>query len=125
MSNLVKEVCEYWNNKEEWETTKDLSGVFGLDRTSIINYLKKGNKLEFCKYSAKDEMRKNAKINGRLNAKRVEVFRDNISLGTFDSITEIEKESEKIFGVKLLNSNISAVCKGRQKQHKGFTFKYV
>ena len=28
-SNTIKEVCEYWNNKEEWETSTTLAEIFG------------------------------------------------------------------------------------------------
>lgn len=50
LSNLVKEVCNYWKNKEEWETDKDLVNIFGLNKATIIKYLKKGTKLEWCIY---------------------------------------------------------------------------
>ena len=39
--NIVKEVCDYWNNKKKNETTKDLARMFKLDRHTIIRYLKK------------------------------------------------------------------------------------
>ena len=42
LCNLVKSVCDYWNNKEEWETTTTLAEVFGLGRNTIREYLKKG-----------------------------------------------------------------------------------
>ncbi|NGU31094.1 hypothetical protein G6Z34_13465 [Clostridium perfringens] len=55
----------------------------------------------------------------------VEIFKDNKSLGVFESCSELERQSEKLFGVKLFQSNIGHVCLGRRKSHKGFTFKYV
>ena len=38
----------------------------------------------------------------------------------FKSTIELERQSEKLFGV-----TISRVCLGEKPQYKGFTFKYV
>ena len=52
--NLVKEVCDYWklhnNINNEGLTTKDLSIKFKLGSGTIAKYLKKGVKLNWCKY---------------------------------------------------------------------------
>lgn len=58
LSNLVKEVCEYWNNKEEWETTTDVGRVFNLSKATIREYAKSGTKLNWCSYDAKEEINK-------------------------------------------------------------------
>ena len=62
---------------------------------------------------------------GRAIGKKVEVFKDNKSLGIFSSCAELERRSKKLFGVKLFNQCISDICNGKQKHHKGFIFKYV
>lgn len=125
LSNLVKEVCEYWNQKEDWESTKDLGRLFGVSSRTIIMYLKKGIKHKWCDYNGKEELKKSVSKNGKMNGKQVEVFKDGVSVGIFDSCAELERQSEELFGVKLHNTNISAVCLENQKKHKGFTFKYV
>ncbi|MCX0396187.1 hypothetical protein LI014_02150 [Clostridium perfringens] len=122
--NIVKEVCEYWNNKRDGETTSDLANMLNLNRNTIVNYLKKGTKLGWCKYDSKKEREKGRSKKGK-NAKKVEIFKDNESLGIFESCHELERQSEELFGVKLFQSNIGHVCLGRRKSHKGFTFKYV
>ena len=43
----------------------------------------------------------------------------------FESAREIDRQSLKIFGMKLDYRNISAVCNGVQKSHKGCMFKFV
>lgn len=58
------------------------------------------------------------------NSKAVEAFKDDISLGVFQSTSEIERKSLEIFGIQLSTSNISRVCNGKRKHHKGFVFKY-
>lgn len=57
-TNLVKQVCDYWNNKEEWETVFDLTNEFGLCGTTIRKYLKKGTKLGWCDYDPEKERRR-------------------------------------------------------------------
>lgn len=125
LKNIVKEVCEYWNHKENWETVTDLGKIFALDRHTISRYLKKGTKLGWVNYNSKEEVRKSVSKNGKSNSKSVEIFKDGISLGIFESCAELERQSEDLFGVKLLTSKIGSVCLGNRKHHKGFTFKYV
>lgn len=57
LGNLVKEVCDYWKNKEEWETTADLSKIFKLSLDSVRSYLKKGVKLNWCNYDSIKEVK--------------------------------------------------------------------
>ena len=51
--NIIKEVCNYWNNKEGWETAKDLENIFKVNRCTILRYLKKGTELGWCNYIGK------------------------------------------------------------------------
>lgn len=53
------------------------------------------------------------------------IFLDNKCIGEFESAKELELKSEELFGVKLMRQNISATLRGRYKQYKGFTFRYV
>ena len=129
LSNLVKEVCDYWylhneiNN--EGLTTKDLGKIFNLNCNTIIKYLKQGNKLGWCNYDVKEEHLKGSIKGGELNGNKVEIFKYGKSLGVFKSCHELERQSEKLFGIKLNQSAISLVANGKRKHHKGFTFKYI
>lgn len=124
-SSLVKEVCDYWNNKEENETTNDLSNKFKLDKKTIRIYLKKGNEFGWCNYDPKKESIKNYVNLAISNSKRVEIFKDGKSLGVFNSCSELSRKSVELFNIKLNGSAIGAVANGKYNQHKGFTFKYV
>ncbi|XZH34234.1 hypothetical protein ACSW8L_16055 (plasmid) [Clostridium perfringens] len=125
MIDKIKKVCEYWNNKRENETTVDLGKIFNLNKSTITNYLKRGTELGWCKYDPKEEIRKCGEKSGGYNKRKVEIFKDNQSLGVFSSCSELERQSERLFGVKLLHSAISRVCSNKALQYKGFTFKYV
>ena len=120
LSNLVKLACDLWN--EGIHSTVEMGGLLKLSRCTIIRYLKKGQRLGWCNYNAKEEMRKSGKRAGGINRKQI------ICLETkkvFESATDCAKQSEEVFGVKLDTSNISSVCIGKRKHHKGFTFKYI
>lgn len=125
LKNIVKEVCEYWNNKEEWETTVDVGKVFNLGKKTISRYLKKGNFLEWCNYNSDDERIKGRRKSVKVSCKPVEIYKDGILLGTFESCAELERQSNKLFGVKLGKSAISKVCRGINARYKGYTFKYA
>lgn len=126
LGNLVKEVCNYWNNKEESETTTSLVKVFKLNKSAIIKYLNQGTRLGWCNYNPKEESRKSGVMSSKKISKKVEIFnKDKESLGIFESTMQLERESEELFEVKLSHSKISLVCNGKRDNHKGFTFKYV
>lgn len=126
--NLVKEVCEIKRNNSDLSTS-EIGETIGLDRTTVRKYLKQGDELGWCKYNAKEEMRKNyiktKEITRERRSKPIKIIKDGIELGKYPSISELEKCSEKDFGVKLSNGNICMVCKGKRKHHKGFTFRYA
>lgn len=123
LKNIVREVCEYWSNKEDWESVSDLMKIFNIDRTLTIKYLKKGMKLGWCNYDEEKEYLKGVRKKNK-NGRQVEMFKDGESLGIFESATELSRKSEGLFGVKLLKGNISAVCNGERNHHKGFAFRY-
>ena len=127
-SSLIKEVCDYWNNKEEWETTLTIAAnnPWGIKSgTTIREYLNKGTERGLCNYDVKAEAKKGRSKSGKLNGKRVEIFKDGISLGVFDSCMELSRQSEERFGVKLNGGCISDVCRGERSHHQGYTFKYL
>lgn len=128
LRNLIKEVCNYYKNNEH-KTTIDIGKVFGLNRSTVRDYLNKGYDLGLCEYNADGEVKK--RISKLINSnksklsKKIEIFKNEISLGVFESCNQLERESERLFGVKLNISSISNVANNKRKTHKGFTFKYV
>lgn len=128
LKNIVKEVCEYWNNKEDWETTQTIAdnNLWGIkDRGTIRTYLKKGAVLDWCNYDSKEVMKRSAYLISGHNKRAVKIIKDNITIGVFESVSELERQSEKMFEVKLVQSGISQVCRGELNHYKGFTFKYI
>lgn len=129
LKNIVKEVCNRWNSKTEGETTADIQKIFGLSRHTVLKYLKIGNDNKWCCYNSDNARREGYEKASQHNkdkfGKRIQVFKDGESLGIFESCAELSRQSEKLFGVKLLHGSISRVCNGERKHHHGYTFKYV
>lgn len=123
-TNLVKVACDYKKNNTNM-TTYSIGKIMGLSYGTITNYLKRGNSLSWCSYNVKEEITKNSIKIGKANGKKVEIFKDNKSLGIYESSKELERQSLEVFGVKLSQSSISNVCLGKRKQHKGYTFKNI
>ena len=119
-SNLVKEVCDYWHEHREINgediTTKDVSKIFGLDKTTIIKYLKQGIKLGWCNYNGKEEMSRGGKVNGGQNKQPIYCVELN---RIFTSARDAEKE------LKINHVGISDVLTGRAKTAGGYHWKRV
>lgn len=120
LRSLVKDVCDYWESRDLYESIKTVSDVWGLSVSTVRNYIKKGVILGWCSYSPKKERNKFC------NKNKVQILNKfGVVLGEFESYAELERKSEELFGKRLLASKISEVCLGKRKSHKGFTFKYI
>ena len=120
-SNLVKEVCDYYK-EHQGIFTSDLAKEFGMSNVVIIKYLKQGTKLGWCKYNAKEEMKRRAKLNGKSKGKAVSQFTlEGEFIKTYPSVTEAERETG------ITNSNISSCCNGKHgyKSAGGYIWKYL
>ena len=122
LPNLIKEVCEYWNNRGEWESVVDLAKIFNLNKETVRRYLYKGTELGWCHYDGKEELIKSGQYQKLVKTKPIEVFKDGKYLDTFLSSHEIENNSVSKYGVVL---RYPCVCRAinTNKPYKGFTFK--
>lgn len=125
LKNIVKEVCNYWNNKEDWETTKDLGEIYKMSPTTIRNYLKKGLKLNWCKYNLDEINRSRALKSSKTRTKMILLYRDGLFIKKFNSVNELELLSKNLLGTHLSAKGIYRVCSGERKHYKGYTFKQV
>lgn len=118
--NIKNEVNKYWDNKEENETTLNVANKFGLDRSTVINYLKDNSN-----YNPKEENKKSALRNNKLRRKTVLAYTlENEFLGEFESAYELSNNSLQILGVSISATGISKSCRLNGKPIKGFIFKY-
>lgn len=124
----IYEVCKKWEEVKEYMNTEDLSNLLGIPRSRIVRYLHQGNDVGFCTYDGKYE-RKRASKKGILirksKMKHVLVYdKDNNYIDEFDSAKKLSTISKDVFGIKFTYVGIIDTCKGKQKSHKNFKFKY-
>jgi hypothetical protein len=123
-SNFTEIACEYKRNNPDLTTTQ-IAGIMNVSTTSVNRWLKFGNSYNMCCYDSKEEQRKAVSRNGKNNGKPICIFKENILLSIFHSVAELERQSEKLFGVKLFVANITKVCNGKRNHTGGYQFKYV
>ena len=132
LSNLVKEVCEYYNENKHM-TTSEVGEVFGLTKTTIRKYLIKGNGLGWCHYDTKENKgkakEKTIETNRKALSKEVAVIKDDEEIMRFSSLRELNDCSLEKLGIKLSSSQVCIRLNPKHKKYgelyKGFTFKYV
>ena len=126
LCNLVKSVCDYWNNdKKDWESATDLEKIFKIDRITIVKYLKKGTELGWCNYNAKEELEKGRRRNEK-NGKVVAIYDlEGNFIMKESSAVKLKERCLKELNINLNTTHISAVCLGKRKTHKGYIFKYI
>ena len=129
-NNLVKEVCNYWNENYENVTTTDVGKIFNLTGTTIVKYLKKGTKNNWLNipYNGKIE---NARSQGLKNslgnhykAKETYVYNEDREL-LFQALTQKEVEDwmcQKGYLKKALNGCRLGKYKDTFKPYKGLYF---
>lgn len=125
LSNKIKEVCSAWKDKREEETAIDLASKFNLSPTTTRSYLKKGTSLGWCDYDAKKEFEDVLIRNRKLRMRAIEIYKDGVLLGIFESYADLARKSENLLGTKLNSKSIYSTCSGRQRTYKGYIIKRV
>ena len=115
--NIIKEVCDYYMNI----STKiaQISRDFSISRTTARHYLRKGSEFGWCNYNSVNKQK------GNITSKKINVYKDDKLLHTFDSITQSAMEMRKFYNVIFNIGTIIDCCKGRIDSYKGFQFEYA
>lgn len=127
LSEDMKKACDLKRNNPDITTT-EISRIVKRDTSTIIDYLKKGAKLNLCEYDPQEETRrrvlKMSSLTKEASSKPVDVFLNGILVDTCESVANLASKSMDIIGVKLNKASISRVCNGKQQYHKGYEFKF-
>ena len=113
-SSYISIACEYWNNGIK--STTQIAKLMLINRLTVRRYLKIGASIGICDYTPEQgknvnrQMRKEGTIN-RLG-KCVAVYSKDKLVGVFRSGRDLERQSEAIFGFKILQSTVSQHCSG-------------
>lgn len=114
--NLMKNVCELWNEKNK--KIIKIAEIFKLNRSTIIKYLKQGEKLKWCEYDPKSQQSKSGKLNSQYNnVPVVQLTLNGDFIKEWNSITDAS--------LNLNIKNISNCCNKRDcYQAGGFMWMY-
>lgn len=122
VGNLVKDVCDYKNENVDVSNNK-IDEMFNISRTTVTEYLNQGMELGWCNNYV--EKHKSIIEKSDNTPKQVVVLKCGEILGRFDSLNQLEKESEVRFNTFFHRSAMRKVCQGKLKHYKGYTFKYI
>ena len=116
MKNIIKEVCEYYNDNQTMNLL-EISKHFNLHKVTIRKYLKNGTKLGWCKYNPYDSMRnyQSEKYGCHLSVENPSTKEKVL----FDSVNQLASKSNDIFGIKMARTSIQNYI-DTGKLYKGF-----
>ena len=107
--NAILEVCNYYNENKN-VLLKDIADIFGIATVTVREYLHKGNNLGLCNYEG--------------NKKKVYVYKDKVLIKSYDSISDMERNSLQDLNIKSCSSGISQALK-RYGRYKGYIIKEI
>lgn len=111
------------------ELSRQSEKLFGVKlHATSIGKVAKGEKKHEKGYVFKytDDLTDKIDINPKIEpGRKVEISKDGVSLGIFNSCSELEKQSEELFNITLRSEYISRVARGERKTYKGYSFKYI
>ena len=119
LSNLVKEVCIYWEkNKFKNIFYKDIINIFGLSTSTIKIYLEKGTKQGWCNYNIKPKNRHMGRIYPVMCLETQIIYKNSY---------ECSEDMSKIYNKIFRPTNILSICNPntKDKTYKTFTFRYA
>lgn len=109
----------------EYDDTKGSFQIVDYNPSTVSEQLAKGSRMGLCVYDQEHERKLGHQKSVLAVSKKVEIFKDDISLGIYKSATELARISENEFGVKFIQPSISSVRVEKKHTHKGYVFRYV
>jgi hypothetical protein len=126
MHSLVADVARLW---EDGFCVADIEKVLPIERHTIREYLKIAGEHNMCSYNKETAIQRRIEsVKSRSSqscSKPVCIYSHNELIGVFPSAQELSRKSVDVCGVFLNQSPIIAVCRGRKKEYKGYTFKQI
>ncbi len=111
LKSLIKVSCDLWNSG--LRSPLDISIKMKMNRRTILNYLKTGEKLSLCDYSER-----NARLYGNSHRKKpvLQLSKDGVLIREWSCASEAGKE--------LKIEHIGSCCSGKRKTAGGFIWKF-
>ncbi|MDT0160393.1 zinc-ribbon domain-containing protein [Bacillus sp. AG4(2022)] len=113
-NSLVKIVCDIYNNGER--STDIISKIVGLNRGTVVRYLKTGVELGWCNYDSKKSVRK--EFNWAKSKPIIQLTKCNQFINEWNSISEAAR------ALKIQRTGIGMVCSGKLNSSGGYKWLY-
>jgi hypothetical protein len=109
-TNKIKEICSYQVEHPECSTS-DLAKHFQLSPTTIVKYLKRGTNLGWCSYNTQEAVKQAQQKTLQTCGHPIRVWKNDDLIGTFESKTELSRQSENVFGRRVCTGTIIKACR--------------
>ena len=123
-SDVLEQFCTIWNNG-----IHDLNQIgekVGYKPNSLYSYMRKARDLSLIEYDEAEMIkRRNEKSYAKKQYKEFTPIICTDNGYVFNTLKTCEKLSDELFGTHLLTSCLCVVCKGRNKDTKGFHCEYI
>ena len=122
--NLMKKSCDLFN---EGKNTDEIVSILNISKTSICNYLNKGTELNLCDFNGKKEHKRRCGEFAKNRIKPIKAldYSTGEFIGIYKNIKECIEVFQEQFNIKLSDTVIYGVIKGKYKYNRGYTFEYV
>lgn len=112
--NLVKELCDYYNNYDV--SSSDLMKKFHIGRKGVLTYLKRGSELGWCKYKPNQSF---------FSCKPFVVYKNNQFICYGESAKAFGRKSKGILGEYISPSTIRKCLLKQLESFKGYRFDFI
>lgn len=113
-SNIAYDVCKYYMENDV--TYIDIMHHFHIGKHAVQTYIQQGAENGWCKYIHNTSV---------TSCKPIDVYLNGKYVCTSPSAKLLSRESEKLFGIYLNSSRITACVNHKIESYKGFTFELV
>lgn len=116
-------ICQYYIQHPTFSAIK-IAQHFNVSSTTVLHALWDGTELGFCHYDGQKKLQEIRKQNNLLISKKVEITKPNGEKIQFESIRELYRQSNEIFGHQLSRWYINKYC-NTGENYNGFYLKYI
>ncbi len=113
-------ITNIWVLREKGKSVTEIATELNLSNSTVVKYLKIGNKLGYCKYIVEEELEKAIiKRKLKLSRKVVKLDKDNNFIECFDSVEDAGRSINNKSGTAIYK-----YCRGLRESSKGFKWMY-
>lgn len=127
----IKLAADLWNTTDF--CSSDIAEKIGVSVYTVRNYLIQAAKLNLCDYNSQAAMQRAYRRypwttptkKSQNKRKPIALYKNGNMINVFLGVTDLDKQSEALYGIHIDFRNAYAVCKGDKKQAYGYIMKFI